>query len=434
MTTLLALVIGCAGTVPDLAAAVPRAQSLFSKYHWEVDRTSESGAASAFALSRDGRLRLRISLAEGAGRASYLDLHVNGEFVTRIDHRGAIGLRAGQGINPEGTTPWIEVKGAPARAGLNKLTLVYRGQMGRGDHLPPGPGRWKGQVNLSRCRLFDVLVLTQGFAQLTGWEAEMFRTLQVLDGDLRAGDTHVALHRLNDRLEASRRRSKEILNDPEVRRFFAELDDLHYSRTATRLDLFSTWRARLTVVDRLQRLLQRSRLHAPMSVLYRSVPGIHDSLLDAALARENLRNLHAAFAARPVTAFTLQHLKSVLNIGRQNLESLQNLDEAIDRTRGHLRNAALVQAERGRPRGSSGIQSPYSVLAAHGSRFKPTEYADGSRITAVEGETNLYLTVLGEYIEHDRGLTRLFLTLMANLIGNSPPVPSTKRRVVPRLK
>ncbi|MBI4944559.1 MAG: hypothetical protein HY830_27790, partial [Actinobacteria bacterium] len=270
------------------------------------------------------------------------------------------------------------------RHGLNKVTLVYRGLMGPADMEEPGPGIWSGEVELSRCRVVNMLVLLKGLAQGTGWEAEVYRALQVLDGDLRSDSRDAVLDHFDDSLHRATARAAEILDDPETRRFYGETDDVWYARRGTRLELDAVWRQRLDSLARLESFWVRSRNLRQVRELYSKAESIHDRLLDAALARENLRNLFWVYSARDHESFTADRFDSTLALGRQNLEALSDLIEQLGKTRKALRDAVVSQVQRkGRPAGSDDIESPFGLLG-QGSRAKPHEYADPEKLAAAE--------------------------------------------------
>lgn len=424
---------------PPLAlAASPAAERLFAKYHWRIDRSGADGAASAFVLCQPGKMKLRVrpvGPSAAHGRLAYLMLFVNGKFVTRIDRRGAIGLADGEGIDGDAGTPWVEVAGGDrVRKGMNRVTLVYRGRMGPGDKEEPGPGVWQGEVNLAGCRLYDMLRVLKGLSQATGWEAEVYRTLEAFDGALRAADRDTSLEGLHRAMGDNSARAHELLVDPETRRFYAEVDDCHYSRHGARIDLGAIWKARLATFDRLEAFWGKSRLFQAAGLLYREATGIVERLDDVARARENLRNLYAAFAVREPEAFGADHFDAALGICRQNLEVLDDLLDGIAMARQGVRQATVRAGSRGRPPGSEDIRGPFEVLAA-GSRAKPVEFADVGKLAAAERELNLYLTLIEEHVRQDQRFLRLELALLADLIGRPPPEPARNRRVfTPRPK
>ncbi|MBI3893082.1 MAG: hypothetical protein HY303_16310 [Candidatus Wallbacteria bacterium] len=434
----LALLAWLSGPV-SVAANERPSERLFAKYHWQVDSSASDGSASAFILCPRAELRFRVRQQEngsGSGRLRYLELFVNGKFLSRIDRHGLIGLAEGSGISPESGTGWIEVKGRDkVRFGMNKVTLVYRGVMGEGDAVEPGPGKWRGEVELARCRLYDMLRILKGFEQVTGLEAEIYRALQRLDGDLLSADRSETLDNLERALRDVTDRAREVLVDPETRRFLAEIDDLHFHQSATRLDLQAVWEDRLATLIRLESFWVRSRTEEASRKLYRRARVIHDGLEDAALARENLRNLFWVYSARDFAGFTADRFESSLDMVRQNLEVLGDLMIRIQDTRDRLRvRRRDIEAREGRPLGSDDIRGPYEVLA-QGSRVKPQEYADTDKLEAAERELDLYLTLVEQFARRDQAFLKLELAFLAEVIGRPPPEPAKNRRVLrPRQK
>jgi hypothetical protein len=416
---------------PVRAAELRYSDRLFAKYHWTVERSERDGSASAFVICPGGELRFRVRAERAAtlpGRLSYFELYVNGKFLTRLDRRGPIGLEEGTGLEPGEFTPWIEVKKpGRVRRGMNRVTLVYRGRMGPGDPEEPGPGVWAGEVGFGRCRLMDLLRLLKGLAQGAGWEAETWRTLQVFDGDLRSASRTVALDKLDDGLGRARSRSAELLADPETRRFYAEVDDSVYSRTAERLDLRRIWSRRLETLERLQSFWARSRLVRTAGWLYRKVECMQERLEDVAAARENLRNLYWVYAGKGYNSLTAERFESTLDLGRQNVEVLGDLLLQLDETRKQLAAARQAYGAKGRPAGSEDIRGPFELLEK-GGQMRPAEYADVEKAAAAERELNLYLTLLGDYAKDDLAFLKLELRFLADLIGRQPPEPSPKRR------
>ncbi len=429
---LVALLVGLLVLCGSVRAAEIRySDRLFVKYHWLVEQSEPDGSASAFVICPGGELRFRVRAERAAtlpGRLSYLELYVNGKFITRFDRRGPIGLEEGAGLAPGEFTPWIEVKKpGRIRKGMNRVTLVYRGRMGPGDPEEPGPGVWSGDVNFGRCRLMDLLRLLKGLGQGAGWEAETWRVLQLFDGDLRSASRTVALDKLDDGLGRARSRSREILADPETRRFYAEVDDSAYSRTAERIDLQRVWARRLETLERLESFWARSRLARTAGWLYRKVECLQERLEDVAVARENLRNLYWVYAGKGYKSLTADRFESTLDLGRQNVEVLGDLMLQLDETRRQLAAARQAYGAKGRPPGSEDIRGPFELLEK-GSRMKPAEYADVEKAAAAERELNLYLTLLGDYAKDDLAFLKLELRFLADLIGRQPPEPSPKRR------
>lgn len=417
------------------AASARPADRLFAKYHWRISASQPDGSASSFVLCPRGELKFRVwpdgrgLRSNRGGRLVYLELFVNGKFVSRVDGRGRIGLDEGTGIDAQAGTPWVEAGARDGvRSGLNKLTLVYRGVMGEGDEEEPGPGVWRGEVELARCRLYDMLRILKGFAQVTGLEAELYRALLRLDTDLRSDDRSATLDNLSRAMSDVVARSREVLTDPETRRFLAEVDDMHFQKHATRLDLGAVWEDRLATLQRLESFWVRSRTEADSRTLYRRAGGISDELEDVALARENLRNLYWVYSARDFASFTADRFESTIDLGRQNLEVMGDLRNRLQQCREELRAKAKAWLARsGRPPGSDDIRGPYEVLEA-GGRVEPRTYADPDRVAGAERELNLYLTLVDQLVERDTRFLRLELAFLSEVIGRSPPEPAKNRR------